>query len=96
MSKLLVAFLLLIIAAVMLSGCGRIKGPRFWWDDRSQERLPEEYALPADPAAPAETSDDFQSSPSGEDLTDENLRDYRTDLDLEEEKRKSEASLFDF
>lgn len=94
MRKTATAILAILLAATMLSGCGKVKGPRFWWDDRTQERLPD-YALPPDPGDPSDEGD-FVSSPSGDDLTEDNLRDYRTNLDQEEEKRKSEASLLDF
>jgi hypothetical protein len=84
-------------ALAALSGCGRaIGGPRIWWDDQNQARL-EEYELPADPAAPADYGMESRPAmPSGEDLSEDNLRDYHTDLDREEERRKSEASLVDF
>ena len=95
MRKTATAILAAFLAAIMLSGCGKVKGPRVWWDDRNQERLPD-YALPADPAAPSDEGGDFVSSPSGDDLSEDNLRDYRTNLDQEEEKRKSESSLLDF
>lgn len=92
-----IAILLLFLTLGLLTmGCRRIDGPRFWWDDRSQERLSESYTLPDDPAAPADSGGDERSSPSGSDLTDDNLRDFRTDLDREEEKRKSDSSLLDF
>ncbi len=87
---------LLCVAGVMLAGCGKVGGPRFWWDDRSQARLPEEYSLPDDPGAPAEAGFERGSTLSGEDLSEDDLRDYRTNLDQEEEKRKSESSLLDF
>ena len=85
-------------AALLAKGCGKIDGPRFWWDDRNQERLPEYYSLPADPAAPADYVgyEPEQADASGEDLSEDNLRDYHTNLDQEEEKRKSESSLLDF
>lgn len=90
--------LLLLLALVAASGvgCRKIQGPRFWWDDRNQQRLPEEYHLPADPAAPADTGIERRAEASGEDLSEDNLRDYRTNLDQEEERRKSESSLLDF
>ncbi len=29
------------------AGCGpAVGGPRFWWDDKKRERLPDDYALP--------------------------------------------------
>ncbi len=86
---------------VLTSGCGsNVNSPRFWWDDRNQVRISDNYQLPPDPGA----SNDYGLSPdfdpgadaSGEDLTDDHLRDYRTNLDQEEEKRKSEASIVDF
>ena len=98
MRTLLLLFGLVAAAsAVFLAGCGTsIGGPRFWWDDRNQVRLSEEYHLPDDPAAPADYGAEYASSASGEDLSEDNLRDYRANLDQEEEKRKSEASLLDF
>lgn len=88
--------IMLAIACVVMAGCGKVKGPRFWWDDRSQERLSDDYALPGDPGAAAEAGYERGSTPSGEDLSENDLRDYRTNLDQEEEKRKSESSLLDF
>lgn len=97
MRKLLLAAVLVSMTAVALAGCGKVKGPRFWWDDRNQTRMPEDYALPDDVAAAGGGgATERPASPTGQDLTDDNLRDYRTDMDLEEERRKSEASLFDF
>lgn len=88
--------MILMLALAVGAGCRKIDGPRFWWDDRNQERLPDDYRLPDDPAAPADSGLERRASPSGEDLSDDNLRDYRSNLDQEEEKRKSEASLLDF
>lgn len=87
-----------LAASLFLNGCGSINGPRFWWDDRNQERLSDAYMLPDDPAAPADYVgyDDDRALASGEDLSEDDLRDYHTNLDLEEEKRKSQSSLFDF
>jgi hypothetical protein len=99
MRKIVVLLMLVVLSAATLAGCGReVGGPRFWWDDKGKERLPEDYTLPEDPAAPAEieSDGDRRALPSGEDLTDENLSDYRTDLDKVEEQRKSNASLVDF
>ncbi|MCC8180445.1 MAG: hypothetical protein LIP23_06000 [Planctomycetes bacterium] len=98
MRKLAIALALILGLGLIVgaAGCGKVGGPRFWWDDRSQTRLPDEYSLPDDPAAPSDPQQDRPAAASGEDLSDENLRDYRTDLDLEEERRKSESSLFDF
>jgi hypothetical protein len=86
-------FLLALASLAAVSGCGRIDGPRFWWDDRNQARL-DEYQLPSDPGAPPESG--LGRRPSGDGITDDSLRDYRTNLDQEEEKRKSESSLLDF
>ncbi|MCC8167587.1 MAG: hypothetical protein LIQ31_15975 [Planctomycetes bacterium] len=95
MSRLIRVIFALVLLAVV-SGCGRsIGGPRFWWDDRNQARL-EDYELPAAPGAPADFGVDRGAVPSGEDLSEDDLRDYRTNLDQEEEKRKSESSLVDF
>ncbi len=95
MSRLFQVVLALVLLAVV-AGCGRsIGGPRFWWDDRNQVRL-EAYDLPADPGAPADFGVDRVAVPSGEDLSEDDLRDYRTNLDQKEEKRKSESSLVDF
>ncbi|MDR0362426.1 MAG: hypothetical protein LBJ46_07070 [Planctomycetota bacterium] len=92
--------LVLFVAAIALAaaaGCGRrIDGPRFWWNDRAQDRLPEDYALPSDPAAPDELAEERATSASGDDLSEDDLRDYRTNLDQQEEKRKSESSIVDF
>ncbi len=94
-----VLFILGLLA--WLSGCGsNANAPRFWWDDRNQVRISDNYQLPPDPGA----SNDYGLSPdfepaadaSGEDLSDDHLRDYRTNLDQEEEKRKSDASIVDF
>ena len=95
MRKLTVLILVAASALVLMQGCGKIKGPRFWWDDRNQERLAE-YQLPGDPAAAAESGIERSTDASGGDLTEDNLRDYRTNLDHQEEKRKSESSLVDF
>ncbi len=97
MRTLSTAILALLAAALLCSGCSRtIGGPRFWWDDRNQERLGEEYQLPADPGAPSEEGGDKKSLPSGEDLSGDNLRDYRDNLDQKEERRKGDSSLLDF
>ena len=85
------------VALFLAQGCSRsIGGPRFWWDDRNQERLADSYNLPDDPAASDDHGMERMSVPSGEDLSEDDLRDYRTNLDQQEEKRKSEASLLDF
>ncbi|MDR1612605.1 MAG: hypothetical protein LBT97_07445 [Planctomycetota bacterium] len=93
-------FLVLLAAVAALApiaGCGRrIDGPRFWWDDRQQERLPDGYSLPADPAAPDELAEERPTDASGEDLSEDDLLDYRTNPDHEEEKRKEDSSLLDF
>lgn len=102
MPRLLFLVALALSAIFTIAGCGKIDGPRFWWDDRNQTRLPDSYQLPADPGAPAEVpagpmaGSGQPSSPVGSDLSEDNLRDYRTNLDTEEEKRKSDASLVDF
>lgn len=93
---LLLLVALLVCIPAMLVGCGKISGPRFWWDDRNQARVAEGYQLPIDPAADADYGVTRPTDVSGGDLTEDNLRDYRTNLDQEEEKRKSEASLVDF
>ncbi len=84
----------------LTQGCGKIDGPRFWWDDRNQNRLSENYDLPPDPAAPNDygLGPEFEApaEPTGDDLSDDNLRDYRTNLDQEEEKRKSDSSIVNF
>ncbi len=86
-----------LLALVLLGGCGgRIAGPRFWWDDRNQTRLPDDYRLPADVGAPMESGEERKITSSGSNLTDDNLRDYRTDLEQKEEQRKSDASLLNF
>lgn len=97
MRRLLLGVVLAALT-VSLAGCGgKVSGPRFWWDDRTQTRLPDDFQLPVDPGAPATLPEAERTVvASGEDLTDDNLKDYHTDLDLEEERRKSEASLFDF
>ena len=87
----------LILAGIaFFPGCGKIGGPRFWWDDRNQTRLPDGYQLPDEPGAPPEAGISRQADPSGQDLSEDNLRDYRTNPDYEEERQKSEASLLDF
>lgn len=44
----------LILSLCAASGCGRpVRGPRFWWDDRQREKLPDDYMLP--PAPPRTT-----------------------------------------
>ena len=89
--------LLPALAGLMLfPGCGKITGPRFWWDDQNQARLPEGYQLPDDPGAPPETGAGRRADPSGRDLSDDNLRDYRANLDQAEERHKSDASLLNF
>ncbi len=95
MRTLVLAWMLAILCATG-SGCGKVGGPRFWWDDRSQTRLGEGYDLPGDPTAPADSGMEREALASGEDLSADDLRDYRTNLDQEEEKRKSESSLLDF
>lgn len=95
MRKSSALLLLVLFVGLICAGCGKVGGPRFWWDDRNQERL-DGYELPPDPAAPSEEGIEERSSPSGDDLSEDNLRDYRTNLDQEEEKRKSESSLLDF
>lgn len=97
MRKMLLLFSL-VAAALLAKGCGSVGGPTFWWDDRNQERLSDGYQLPPDPGAPVDYAG-YESDPamaSGEDISEDNLRDFHTDLDLEEEKRKSESSLVDF
>ncbi len=97
MTRILFLLFSLAVVAVSQSGCGKtLGGPRFWWDDRNQQRLSAEYRLPDDPAAPADYGAEHAAAASGEDLSEDNLRDYHTNLDQEEEKRKSEASLLDF
>lgn len=96
MRKILLSVLVILGACAVLAGCRKIDGPRFWWDDRNQERLSDGYNLPADISAPADSGYERGSTASGEDLSDNDLRDYRTNLDHEEEKRKSDASLLDF
>lgn len=84
------------LAGVFLSGCGRpVGGPRFWYDDRSQSRL-DDYSLPDDPGAPAEDGMERRAMASGEDISEEDLDNYHTDLDKREEDRKADASLLDF
>lgn len=87
------------MTGVFVSGCSRrIDGPRFWWDDRSQERLSDSYRLPDDPGAPADFVgfEKERALASGEDLSEDSLRDYHSNLDQEEERRKSGSSLVDF
>lgn len=96
MRRLFLIVLAVVAVTVTLSGCGRtIGGPRFWWDDRNQARL-DDYDLPDDPGAPADYGTERRAMASGEDLSEDDLRDYHTNLDQEEEKRKSESSLLDF
>ncbi|MCL2001725.1 MAG: hypothetical protein FWG74_09840 [Planctomycetes bacterium] len=97
MRTLLSVIFTLLAASFILSGCSRtIDGPRFWWDDRNQERLDDDYRLPDDPAVHSDTEDARRSSPSGEDLSGDSLRDYRDNLEHKEERRRSESSLLDF
>ena len=92
----LFALLALMGACFVLSGCGRqLGGPRFWWDDRNQAKL-EDYELPDDPGAPADYGTERKAMASGEDISEDDLRDYHTDVDREEEKRKADASLLNF
>lgn len=88
----------LVSLGIFLNGCGKPGGPRFWWDDRNQERLSDAYRLPEDPTASADYIgyEEERALASGEDLSEDDLRNYHTNLDQEEEKRKSESSLFDF
>lgn len=89
-------FLLPAAALLLFAGCSRtIDGPRFWWDDRNQERLPEEYALPANPGD-EDAEKARRTAAGGDDLSDDNLRDYRTNMDQKEEQRKKDSSLVDF
>lgn len=93
---MIVSLLALMCACFVVSGCGRsIGGPRFWWDDRNQSRL-DDYELPDDPAAPADFGMERKAAASGADLSEDDLRDYHTDIDREEEKRKADASLLNF
>lgn len=40
----------LLLSLSVASGCGRpVRGPRFWWDDRQREKLPDDYMLPPAP-----------------------------------------------
>lgn len=97
MQKLFLMFCLAAIAVFFASGCSRtVGGPRIWWDDRNQARLDDGYRLPEDPGAAADYGVERHSMASGEDLSEDDLRDYRTNLDQEEERRKSESSLLDF
>ena len=96
MRRLALLFGLAALVLVMNVGCRKVGGPRFWWDDRNQSRLDDSYQLPDDPGAPSDFGIERHAMPSGEDLSEDDLRDYRTDLDREEEKRKSESSLLDF
>ena len=70
---------------LFLSGCGKIGGPRFWWDDRTQERL-DGYSLPDDPSEPDAAGEEKFADPSGGDLTDQNLDDYHTNFGAEEQR----------
>lgn len=102
MPRLFLLVVLVLSAVFAVAGCGRIDGPRFWWDDRNQTKLPDSFQLPADPGAPAEVpagpmaGSGQPSSPVGADLSENDLRDYRSSLDSEEEKRKNDSSLVDF
>lgn len=96
MRTILLLILLSICVPAMMMGCGKISGPRFWWDDRNQARVADGYQLPIEPGAPSDYGIDRPTDIAGGDLTEENLRDYRTNLDQEEEKRKSESSLVNF
>jgi hypothetical protein len=90
------AALLAVTVILGAAGCGGpIDGPRFWYDDRNQTRL-EGYELPRSPDAPAEYGIERRAMASGEDLSEDDLDNYRTDLGREEEERKAGASLVDF
>ena len=96
MRRLFLIVLAFLAVTVSLSGCGRtIGGPRFWWDDRNQVRL-DDYELPYDPGAADDYGTERRAMASGEDLSEDDLRDFHTNLDQEEEKKKSESSLLDF
>ena len=86
MRTFVLLFALAASFSLFLSGCGDIKGPRFWWDDRNQERLPDGFSLPSDPSEPNELHRERAADPSGRDLTDQDLDDYRTDFDYEEQR----------
>ncbi len=93
---ILFAVLALVCACGVFSGCGRrIGGPRFWYDDRNRTRL-DDYYLPDDPSAPAEYGVERRADPSGGDLSEDDLDNYHTDVDREEEDRKADASLLNF
>ncbi len=96
MYKIVCLALLIMVAGLVVSGCGKVDGPRFWWDDRNQEKLSDSYQLPDDPGAPAESGFEHKSDPVGSDLSDNALQDYQTNPDRREERRKSESSLVDF
>ncbi|MDR1520487.1 MAG: hypothetical protein LBU23_10165 [Planctomycetota bacterium] len=87
---------LALAGLALFPGCGKIAGPRFWWDDQSQARLPDDYQLPADLGAPSEAGAGRSADPSGGDLSEDSLRDFRANLDQAEEKQKSDASLLSF
>ncbi len=41
--------LFLILLALLLSGCSTAVGPRYWWDDQTKKKLPDDYMLPDSP-----------------------------------------------
>ena len=88
----LIPLLLALAAALAVGGCGKIKGPRFWWDDRNQERLSEDYQLPSDVSAPSEAGE----AGGGPEVSDQDLDIFNTNVDRVEEKRQIEEKGVNF
>ncbi len=40
---------LLMLMVALCSGCSAVNGPRYWWDDQTDEKLPNDYMLPESP-----------------------------------------------
>lgn len=50
MKRLSMAVALAGLAGVFcLGGCGKAKGPKFWWDDQNKQKMDEGYQLPPPP-----------------------------------------------
>ena len=56
-----ILLLILLAFCAIITGCGRIDGPRFWWDDRNQKRLPDDFSLPENPGATENSNSDADS-----------------------------------
>ncbi len=66
---LLAPLLVVMTLPALLTGCGpAVGGPRFWWDDQKQTRMPPDYQLPPLPAseAPAPAEEPPAETPPAE------------------------------